>query len=84
MTKVKTLKEEAPMNANSPSLPLPQTEKKRLMQAEVNLELFNAVHKEMERRGLKIRNLMEWGLKAFLLQSNPREAARLGISNEQT
>jgi hypothetical protein len=66
----------------SPPLPLPQNEKKRLMQAEVNLELFNAVHREMERKGLKIRQVMEWGLRAFLLASNPKEAARLGIKSE--
>jgi hypothetical protein len=62
-----------------PALPLPQNEKKRLMQAEVNQELFDLVHKEMKRKDLKIRSIMEWGLRAFLLASNPKEAARFGI-----
>lgn len=61
-------------------LPLPQNEKKRLMQAEVNLDLFNAVHAEMDRQDLKIRQVMEWGLKVFLLHSNPEKARQLGIS----
>ena len=68
--------------SNPPALPLPQNEKKRLMQAEVNLDLFSAVHREMERKELKIRQVMEWGLRAFLLASNPKEAARLGIKSE--
>lgn len=81
---VKRKEEDVQMSTQQvPPLPLPQTEKKRLMQAEVNLDLFTAVHKEMERRGLKIRNVMEWGLKAFLLSSNPKEAARLGISTTE-
>lgn len=65
-----------------PPLPLPQNEKKRLMQAEVNLDLFNAVSKEMERKGLKIRQVMEWGLRAYLKASNPKEASRLGINSD--
>jgi hypothetical protein len=85
MTKVK--KEETDMQSATtvnqvPPLPLPQNEEKRLMQAEVNLDLFNAVHREMKRGDLKIRQVMEWGLKAFLLKANPKEAARLGIKTE--
>lgn len=83
MTKAK--KEEDFMQmpqAQVPPLPLPQNERKRLMQAEVNLELFNAVHREMERKDLKIRQVMEWGLRAFLLASNPKEAQRLGIKSD--
>lgn len=85
MTKFK--KEEPDMQAIShllqrPRLPIPKKEEKRLMQAEVNLDLFAAVEKEMERRNLKIRQVMEWGLQQFLLASNPKEAARLGIKAE--
>lgn len=72
----------AAQNSQVPPLPLPQNEKKRLMQAEVNQELFDAVHKEMKRKDLKIRQVMEWGLRAFLLASNPKEATRLGITPE--
>jgi len=54
---------------NIPKLPLPVTEKKRLMQAEVNLDLFNEVSKEMKTQGLKIRQVLEFGLKMFLAAS---------------
>lgn len=68
------------MATNSiPPLPIPRREEKRLMQAEVNQDLFTAVQKEMEKKGLKIREIMEWGLRAFLLTSNPKEAHKLGI-----
>jgi hypothetical protein len=66
-------------NAQVPPLPLPQNEKKRLMQAEVAVDLFDAAHKEMKRKHLKIRQVMEFGLRAFLLQSNPEAARKLGI-----
>lgn len=65
-----------------PPLPVPQKEEKRLMQAEVNLDLFTSVYNEMERRDLKIRQVMEFGLKAFLLATNKDEAERLGIRVE--
>ena len=45
-----------------------------------NQELFDAVQAELDRRGLKIRNAAEWGLRAFLLATNPAEARRLGIT----
>jgi hypothetical protein len=62
-----------------PPLPLPNNEEKRLMQAEVNLPLFKAVHREMKRRDLTIRKVMEWALRSYLLATNPKEAAKLGI-----
>lgn len=65
-----------------PPLPNTQKEKKRLMQAEVNLDLFKAARKEMRLRKINIRSLMEWGLRAFLLSCNPEEAARLGIEGQ--
>lgn len=66
-------------------LPLPTSEKKRLVQAEVNTDLFDAVQSEMARRKpkIKIRQVLEWGMKAYLLQSNPKAAAALGIKVEE-
>ena len=73
---------ESSVPSQFPPLPVPQKEEKRLMQAEVNLDLFTAVYNEMERRDLKIRQVMEFGLKAFLLATNKVEAERLGIKVE--
>lgn len=67
-----------------PPPPLPENEKKRLVQAQVNLDLFKAVYREMKRKNkkLKIRQVIEWGLGAYLLTVNPKEAARLGVKPE--
>lgn len=70
------------MQIATPHLPLPVAEEKRLLQAEVNLELCDAVLREMKRRKVKIRQVMEWGLRAYLLATNPKEAERLGIRPE--
>ena len=81
MSKIK--KEEIEMQtetlATKNVIPLPTNEKKRLVQAEVNLELFEAVSVEIKNKNLKIRSVIEWGFQAFLLASNPKEAAKLGI-----
>lgn len=58
---------------------LPEPEEKRPIQAEVNRELFDAAHREMVRRKVKIREAIEWGFKAFLLKYSPKEALKLGI-----
>ncbi len=53
----------------APHIPLPKKENKRLLQAEVNFELFNEAQKEMKKRGLKIRQVVEFGLSAFVKAS---------------
>lgn len=65
-----------------PPLPTPQKDEKRLIQAEVDISLFNAVEREMP-KGVKIRQVVEYGLKAYLLRTNPKEAERLGIHQEK-
>jgi hypothetical protein len=67
-----------------PELPVPLTEETRLVQAEVSLELFQAVEKEIERRKvnekkIKIKQVLEFGLQCFLLRANKEEAERLGV-----
>lgn len=57
-------------------------EKKAMMQAEINMDLRDAVKREIKSRKLTDRQVVEWGLKAFLLSTNPKEAARLGITTE--
>lgn len=54
------------------ALPLPTHEAKRLVQAEVKQDLFDAVEKEAKKRGLKIRQVVEWGLQAFLTKSKSK------------
>lgn len=54
-------------------------EETRLMQAEVNLRLFRAAEKILKRKKLKIRQIVEWSLKSFILTEDPEEAKRLGI-----
>jgi hypothetical protein len=61
--------------AEMPSAP----EDTRLMQAEVNLRLFKVAEKILKKRKLKIRQIMEWSLKSFILTEDPEEARRLGI-----
>lgn len=62
--------------------PLPKTtknENKTLLQAEINKDFWAVVEREMKARGLTKRQIVEYGLKAFLLKANPKEAAKLGI-----
>lgn len=61
------------------SIPLPKNDEKRLVQAEVNKELFDACHGEMKKKGLKIRQVLEFGLRSFLVQSNPQLAKKMGL-----
>lgn len=64
---------------NLPPIPMPKNEKKRLIQAEVNFEIYKAVEKEMVRRDLNIRETVEYSLKLFLAKTNPEIAKKLGI-----
>lgn len=65
------------LNTEGPEMPVP--EKKRLIQAEVSLELFEAVHSEIKKKNIKIRQVLEFGLQYFLIRANKKEAERLGI-----
>lgn len=60
-----------------------KNESKVLVQAEINKEFWSVVAKEMVSRGLTKRQVVEFGLQAFLLKTNPKEAAKLGISLEE-
>lgn len=69
---------------NLPALPkATKNEKKVLVQAEINEELWGLVENEMEAMGLTRRQVVEFGLKSFLLKCNPKEAARIGITPEK-
>lgn len=58
---------------------MPVSQEKRLIQAEVSLELFEAVHEEIKRKNIKIRQVLEFGLQYFLIRANKKEAERLGV-----
>lgn len=62
--------------------PMPKKEGKRLVQGEVGLSLWNAIEKELDHQGHTIREALEFGLRAYLLVHNPKEATRLGITND--
>ncbi len=64
-----TRTEQDKVGLETQNIPLPTNEEKRLLQAEVNLELFNEAQKEMKKRGLKIRQVVEFGLSAFVKAS---------------
>ncbi len=51
---------------------LPIAERKRLIQAEVNEDLFNEASGLMKKQNLKIRQVMEYGLKAFIAKSKEK------------
>lgn len=59
---------------------LPSKRQTHLVQADVSGELYDAVHKEIKSRKVKMRQIVEWGLSCYLLSVNPEEAERLGIS----
>lgn len=76
------------MQTSSAAVALPTPEAKitarKLVQAEVELDLRRAVMKEIDKKKLTIRQVVEWGLKAYLLQANPAKAAELGITTNDT
>lgn len=61
-------------------IPLPTKQATHLVQAEVDLALYTATHKEMKSRKVKIRQVVEWAMSNYLLATNPKEAERLKIS----
>lgn len=63
--------------------PLPTRRRQtRLAQAEVDIALYTIVRKEMKARDIKIRQVIEWGLKAWLLNTNPKAAKEFWIPGE--
>lgn len=65
---------------NLPPLPTPSKSKKKILrQAEIDLDLWQAVEREMKLRNDKIREAMTYGFQAYLLKTNPKAAEKLGI-----
>jgi hypothetical protein len=59
-----------------------KNENRKLIQAEVSLDLWRSVEKEMRSRGYTWRQVVEFGLNIFLLNANPTEAHKLGIRED--
>jgi hypothetical protein len=61
------------------ALPLPVHDDNKSVSVMLSRDLYGAARKEMKRRKLSVRQVLEWGLGMFLLSTNPQEAQRLGI-----
>lgn len=75
----KTKEEEMQTTAATPTPGLPVEPPRANLQGYVDEDILSAAVREAKKHGLKKWQLMEWGLKAFLLKYNPKEAARLKI-----
>lgn len=60
-----------------------EKEKTRLVQAEIPQDLWEAVEKGLKNRNLNIKEALVFGLQCFVLQHEPKEAAKLGIESEE-
>lgn len=65
----------------TPPLPKAQKARRAIVNAEVDPELFAAV-KAGKPEGVFLCDIVEWGLRAYLLKTNPKAAAKLGIKAE--
>lgn len=53
--------------------------KKHSMTAHIEENLYEAVLREAKVQRRSVREIVEWGMKEFLFNANPRAAAKLGI-----
>jgi len=60
----------------TPKLQLPKKLGVRLVQAEIDLTLWAAVEREKKKNKVTIKDVVEYGLAAYLLASNPTEYER--------
>jgi len=60
-------------------LPMPQREPVKVITVEVSRELYAVTRREMKRRKMTVRKLVDWALSSYLAAHNPDEATRLGI-----
>lgn len=56
---------------------------RKLVQAEIDVELVDAVEKELKKRGRKhFREAVQWGLEQFMIAHNSKAASQLGLSTD--
>jgi hypothetical protein len=63
--------------------PLPIKEKKRGIQVDIGERLFLAIEREKKMSKRTLTAIVEWGLRAYLLKSNPKLAEQIGIVGEE-
>lgn len=62
-----------------PPLPQQRNQRQRFLQVNVDGPLYEAALAEIKKRKLYTRHIIEWGMRAFLLNINPKKAQELGI-----
>lgn len=62
---------------------IPSKSQTIVAQGHVEKPLYSAVVGEAKRRNIKIRQVVEWGFRTFLLSTNPKMAKELGIVPEK-
>lgn len=70
------------MRKKSIDLPLPTKEDTINIQVQVPRELGDAFKDEIANRKISIKDATIWGIKMFLLKSNPELAISLGITDQ--
>jgi len=58
---------------------IPKPKEREAVNFSIDKELFEAVKKDLRLRKIRIREVIEWALKIYLIKSNPKEAERLGL-----
>lgn len=67
-------------NPDMPPLPVTTHQRKRLMQVNVDGALYEATLQQAKKHNLYTRHIVEWGMRAYLLNTAPDEARKLGIA----
>lgn len=62
-------------------LPMPKRESVRAITVDVNCELYAAARREMKKRKISMRKMVDWALSSYVVAHNPQEAERLGIKS---
>jgi hypothetical protein len=63
------------------TIPLPTRHKdsRKTVTTTLDKALLEALEPEMAKRGLRLCDVLEWGMKRFLLDANPQAAKKFGI-----
>lgn len=65
--------------ASNIPIPLPSKKQRKLIQADIAVELLEAVREESKKSKISIVQIVEWGLKAYLVSKNPKLAEKFGV-----
>lgn len=69
------------MTVSKLALPSPKNDdgKRRFINVKVSTELYDMARAEMKRRGVTVAQVLDWGLLAYLVETNPEAAKKLGV-----